>query len=121
MLSRTTSPAAANPYCEGFDRNGQWEASMGNLALASGYIVDLGQVPDWMKRQLNSFVKKGLMVRYRGHWDTLHASFGMGPLKTIWAIPEIAEKVAELDNAFKVSGRKLVHDEETGLSVEVAA
>lgn len=79
-------------YRDGFDANGQWEASMGNLALEqSGAIVDLGQVPPWMKKQLDAHTKAGQLVKYRGHWDTLLTFVGMGPLKTIWACPEIAE------------------------------
>lgn len=78
-------------YCAGFDANGQWGAETGNLAIEKqGAIVDLGQVPEWMKRQLNVRAKDGTLVRYKGHWNTLLPTMGMGPLKTIWATPEIA-------------------------------
>lgn len=81
----------AGKYREGLDENGQWEAELGNLALEqSGAIVDLGQVPAWMKRQLDKGAKEGLLVKYRGYWNTLLTFTGMGPLKTIWATPEMA-------------------------------
>ena len=89
----------AGIYADGFDENGQWEASMGNLALEqSGQIIDLGQVPDWMKRRLNAHAKAGRLVKHRGYWDTGHAGFGMGPLKTIWSYPEVAEAAADLEH-----------------------
>ena len=79
-------------YREGLDANGQWEIPMGNLALErNGAIVSLGQVPPAMKRQLDRIARAGTLVKYRGHWNTLSPVTGTGPLKTIWALPEIAE------------------------------
>lgn len=79
-------------YREGLDQNGQWEAEMGNRALREqGAIVDLGQVPVWMRKQLDAEVAAGRLAKYRGHWNTLSPAHGIGPLKTIWARPEIAE------------------------------
>lgn len=81
----------AGIYREGLDENGQWEESLGNLALEKhGAIVDIGQVPAWMRKQLNAQAKAGALVKYRGYWDTLLPYAGIGPLKTIWAIPAIA-------------------------------
>jgi hypothetical protein len=81
----------AGKYRDGLDENGQWEAETGNLALEkNGAVVDLGQVPAWMKKQLDAMAEAGSLVRYRGHWNTLLPNMGMGPLKTIWAVPEIA-------------------------------
>lgn len=81
----------AGIYRDGLDENGQWEAATGNLALQqNGAIVDLGQVPAWMKKQLDKQAKEGRLVKYRGFWNTLSPVMGMGPLKTIWATPEIA-------------------------------
>jgi hypothetical protein len=83
----------AGIYADGFDENGQWEASMANLALENnGAIVDIGQVPAWMRKQLDRRAKEGVLVKYRGHWNTLLTFAGMGrPDKTIWAYPAIAE------------------------------
>lgn len=81
----------AGIYKEGFDENGQWEAATGIAALEkSGAIVSLGQVPDWMKKQLDQQAKDGALVKYRGYWNTLSTFTGLGPLKTIWAVPGIA-------------------------------
>jgi hypothetical protein len=83
--------ATQTKYRAGLDANGQWEASMGDLALKqSGAIVDVGQVPAWMKKWLREQVKAGLLVEYKGYWNTLSTFTGMGPLKTIWAKPSIA-------------------------------
>lgn len=90
-------------YADGFDENRQWKAAMGNLALEDGSIVELGQVPDWMKKQLDAAAKAGRLVKYRGHWDTLLAFAGMGPKKVIWADPEIAEAAGAFGGT--VSGR----------------
>jgi hypothetical protein len=88
----------AGQYADGFDENGQWEASLGNLALEqSGYIVCLGQVPEWMKRQLDAHVRAGRLAKWKGHFNTGHRGFGMGPLKTIYGYPEIGEAAAEID------------------------
>lgn len=82
----------AGKYREGLDENGQWTRETGLLALeTSGAIVDLGQVPGWMRKQLDATAKTGALIKYRGHWDTLLIFTGMGPLKDIWALPEIAE------------------------------
>jgi hypothetical protein len=81
----------AGIYRNGLDENGQWEASMANHALERDCaIVDLGQVPAWMRKQLDARVKSGELAKYRGHWNTLSPVYGMGPLKTIWATPEVA-------------------------------
>src|SRR5690242_19425877 len=90
----------AGQYADGIDANGQWEASMGNLALEkNGSIVDIGQVPAWMRRDLNKLAKTGKLIKYRGHWDTLLPFAGLGPLKTIWALPEIAQAAGVKPNA----------------------
>lgn len=87
----------AGIYADGFDENGQWEAETGNLALEkSGAIVDLGQVPGWMKKQLDQRAKEGRLVKYKGYWNTLLTFAGMGPKKTIWAYPEIAKAAGAL-------------------------
>lgn len=81
-------------YAPGLDDNGQWTAETGNLAIEKhGAIVAIGQVPDWMKKQLDRQAKEGRLVKYRGYWNTLSPRHGMGPLKTIWATHEVAEVV----------------------------
>lgn len=84
-------------YREGLDENGQWTAETGNLALEqSGAIVSIGQVPGWMKKQLDAAAKAGRLIRYQGYWNTLSPIMGMGPLKTIWIKPELAPSIVGL-------------------------
>jgi len=88
----------AGKYADGFDENGQWTADTANAALErSGYIACLGQVPDWMKRELDKLVRAGRLAKWRGHFNTGHRGFGMGPLKTIYGYPEIGETAADID------------------------
>ena len=87
-----TTPQQSSRYCEGFDDNGQWLLSMAYAAIEEqGSIVQLGQIGPFVQRRLDALVRDGALVKYRGHWDTLLTFCGMGPLKTIWATPEIAE------------------------------
>lgn len=83
-------PKQSERYCEGLDDNGQWlpELALETLHNA-GAIVDLGQIGPFVRRMLTRLEKQGVIVRYKGHFDTLQREFGIGPLKTIWAIPEI--------------------------------
>jgi len=94
----------AGQYADGLDENGQWTAETGNSVLDErGAIVDLGQVPAWMKKQLDAAAKAGRLVKYRGHFDSLLSFAGMGPKKVIWADPEIAEAAGAWGGT--VSGR----------------
>lgn len=89
-------PKQSKTYTEGFDDNGHWLPELAYEALhESGFIVNLGQIGPFVERMLNRLVKQGCIVKYRGHWDTLHNAFGMGPLKTIWATPDVATFAAE--------------------------
>jgi hypothetical protein len=56
-----------------------------------GVVVDIGQVGPDAKRALNRLAEQGVVIKYRGYWDTLLPVIGMGPLKTIWAVPAIAK------------------------------
>lgn len=90
-IERCGRLAVSGKYREGLDENGQWTRETGLLALEkSGAIVDLGQVPAWMRKQLNETAKSGALVKYKGYWDTLTTFTGTGPLKDIWALPEVA-------------------------------
>jgi hypothetical protein len=81
----------AGQYAEGFDENGQWTLESAYEAIERrGVIVNLGMITPTVARRLDTLVKEGVLVKYRGHWDTLLTFTGMGPLKTIWAVPEIA-------------------------------
>ncbi|HEY9219510.1 MAG TPA: hypothetical protein VIO94_15795 [Phenylobacterium sp.] len=55
-----------------------------------GAIADIGQVSPADRRALDKAAREGRLVKYRGHWDTLSPDFGIGPLKSCWALPEAA-------------------------------
>jgi hypothetical protein len=54
-----------------------------------GGVPDIGQIDGAVARDLDRLVHQGVLVKYRGYWDTLSPDFGLGPLKTIWA-PAVA-------------------------------
>lgn len=58
-----------------------------------GTLVDLGQIAPAEVRALNKAAKQGQLVKYRGYWNTRLPFAGIGPLKTIWALPEVAALV----------------------------
>jgi hypothetical protein len=55
--------------------------------LAGEVICDIGQVSMQDRRAMDCLVRSGGAVKWKGHWFPIAgASFGMGPLKTCWAI-----------------------------------
>lgn len=70
-----------------------------------GAIVNIGQVGPTLKKALEKAVREGRLAKYRGHWDSMRAAFGIGPLKTIYALPEFAAYVAESDEQIRASFR----------------
>lgn len=61
-------------------------------ALAGEVVVNIGQVTDKEKRELDKLVKLGVLAKWRGHWHPLPgANFGLGPPKTCWGLPEYRE------------------------------
>jgi hypothetical protein len=55
--------------------------------LAGEVICDIGQVTMQDRRAMDRFVRDGSAIKWRGHWFPIAgASFGIGPLKTCWAI-----------------------------------
>lgn len=45
-------------------------------------VVDIGQLDQSTRRQLDSAARKGRIAKWRGHWAPIPgASFGHGPLK----------------------------------------
>lgn len=56
-------------------------------AARCGPIVDIGQIPDKVRRKLDYLAKKGELKKWRGYWDSRHATAGIGPLKT-WFGPK---------------------------------
>lgn len=62
----------------------------------TGAIADIGQITPEVQRELKARVKAGALGQYRGYWDTKHSGFGMGPLKTIYALPAVATEARRL-------------------------
>jgi hypothetical protein len=66
-----------------------------NAALDGRVIVDIGQVDASTKRFLNNMVKDGTLAKWRGYWHPVAgAPWGIGPLKSCWGLPKIAEAFA---------------------------
>ena len=56
--------------------------------IANGCVlVNIGQLDQRTKKALASLVKRGRLVKWKGHWFPLdgHPTYGMGPLKTCYA------------------------------------
>lgn len=61
-------------------------------ALKGSVIVNIGQIDAATRRALDRQVKAGRLCRWRGFWHPVPgASWGIGPLKTCWGIPEVLE------------------------------
>lgn len=64
-------------------------------ALAGQVIVNIGQLPATDKRLLDAAVRRGKLVRWRGHWAPVAGAwYGIGPLKTCYGLPEVKERVS---------------------------
>lgn len=61
-----------------------------------GWLPDIGQIPPAVLTHLRRRRRVGEIGCYQGHWNTGLPNLGMGPLKTIYAKPEIVETAREL-------------------------
>lgn len=62
--------------------------------IGGGVIVDIGQITDAQRKQLKIWVKSGNLAQWRGKWfPVAGASFGLGPDKTCWGLPEVRESL----------------------------
>ncbi len=54
---------------------------------AGKVVVDIGHVTKEERRELDKLVRKGVALKWRGRWYSVPgAQFGIGPLKTCWAL-----------------------------------
>ncbi len=59
-------------------------------AFAGEVVVNIGQIDDATKRAFDREVRAGRLTKWRGHWHPVAgASFGIGPLKTCYGLPEV--------------------------------
>jgi hypothetical protein len=64
---------------------------------AGGVIVNIGNIDVATARTLDKLVKAGTLAKWRGYWfPVAGAQFGIGPLKTCWALPHIKEQVSNI-------------------------
>lgn len=66
------------------------ETDIEEMLNSDGAVVQIGQIAPAIVRKLDKAAKEGRLVKYRGYWNTMSPWFGMGPLKSIWALPERA-------------------------------
>lgn len=60
-------------------------------ALDGDVVCNIGQVGKADARALDKLVRSGSLTKWRGYWFPVSgAPFGIGPLKTCYALPEIA-------------------------------
>lgn len=63
-------------------------------AMAGGVVVNIGQLKAKDKYLLDAAVKRGKLAKWRGHWWPVSgASYGIGPLKTCYGLPEVKESL----------------------------
>jgi hypothetical protein len=75
----------------------EWTAETAyEMIEARGAVVNIGQVTPVARKWLDREARAGTLIKYRGYWDTLLPCAGMGPLKTIWALPEVAVAVGAM-------------------------
>ena len=69
--------------------------------LTEGATPNIGQITPEIAKSLNRLVRAGRLATYRGHWDTLLPNCGIGPLKTIYALPETAAVAMSFAASFR--------------------
>jgi hypothetical protein len=54
-----------------------------------GCIVNIGQIDATLKRRLDKAVREGRLAKWRATWTAPLGGFGIGPLKTVYGLPEL--------------------------------
>lgn len=72
-------------------------------AIGAGEVlVNIGQIGTDVQRALDRAVKQGSVRKWRGYWfPVAGAHFGIGPLKSCYALPETADRFAEFKASVK--------------------
>lgn len=72
-----------------------WTLETANQQLnEKGYIVAMGQFDASIKRRLDNAVKDGRLAKWRARWNAPLGGWGIGPLKTIYGLPELAPQAS---------------------------
>jgi len=59
-------------------------------------VPNIGQIDHMGKLALERAVRAGKLAKWRGHWHPVTgAHFGLGPLKTCYGRPDVAQYFAE--------------------------
>lgn len=62
-------------------------------ALLTGPMPSIGQITPELAKHLGRRIRAGEVFTYRGFWDTCSPDFGLGQLKTIYALTAHAGQV----------------------------
>lgn len=77
------------------------ESALADVLSGRDVVADIGQVKGAWKRRLEKEVRAGRLRKWKGHWfPTPGAHFGLGPLKTCYGTPELADTFAALRSQF---------------------
>jgi hypothetical protein len=61
---------------------------------AGEVVCQIGQVSQEERRALDRATRSGEIVKWRGYWHPVAgASWGIGPLKTCWARPNVRARI----------------------------
>lgn len=64
-------------------------------AMSGQVIVDIGQLKGADIRLLNAAIRRGKLARWRGRWfPVAGASYGLGPLKMCYGLPQVKEALS---------------------------
>lgn len=67
-------------------------------AACGEVICEVGQINKETARALDKLVKGGHLKKWRGRWYPIAGcQFGIGPLKTCWALPSTKEFIDGID------------------------
>ena len=82
------------------------ESALADVLAGRDVVADIGQVKGAWRRQLEKEIRAGRLTKWKGHWyPNAGSPWGMGPLKTCYGIPEIAEHFAALRASFEKQRR----------------
>lgn len=71
--------------------NGEFQQWIVDRIMNGEVVPCIGQVTEKTKRELDRRAKQGAITKWRGRWFPIAgASFGLGPMKTCYGLPDVA-------------------------------